>query len=79
MHDFSVKYDGKGYLFEVRVNTNEDPNEVAKRLQKAARGQIKAATMVACKKLSPDEVKDFMGVLAKIAASGVGTEYKIDD
>ena len=35
-----------------------------KQLQKAARGQIKAACAVACVPLTPDEVKEFMQVLA---------------
>jgi hypothetical protein len=77
VHDFSVKYDGKGYRFDVFVNTDEDPMEVAKRLQKAARGQVKAACMVGCVRLTPDEVKGFMGKLAELASTGVGTEYEI--
>lgn len=77
IHDFSVKYDGKGYRFDVFVNTNEDPAEIAKRIQKAARGQIKAAVMVAVADLTPDEVKAFMGVLAEAAVSGAGVEYEI--
>jgi predicted TIM-barrel fold metal-dependent hydrolase len=76
-HDFTVKFDGKGYRFEVYVNTNEDPGEIAKRLQKAARGQLKAACVVTAAELTVDEVKDFMAKLAKLAATGAGTEYKI--
>ena len=79
LHDFTVKYGGNGYRFEVYVNTNEDPNEVAKRLQRAARGQVKAACMVLTVRLTPDEVREFMGKLAQLAASGAGREYKIDD
>lgn len=76
-HDFTVKFDGKGYKFEVYINTNEDPTEIAKRLQKAARGQIKAACAVACVRLTPDEVKEFMQVLVKMASTGAGSEYEI--
>lgn len=77
VHDFTVKFDGKGYKFEVYVNTDEDPSDVAKRLQKAARGQSKAACVVMASVLTVDEVKKFMGVLADLAATGRGTEYKI--
>ena len=76
-HDFTVKFDGNGYRFEVYVNTNEDPSDIAKRLQKAARGQVKAACAVSCSKLSPEEVKAFLEFIAKAAASGAGSEYEI--
>ncbi len=76
-HDFSVKFNGKGYRFDVFVNTNEDPNEIAKRIQKAARGQVKAACVVAVAELTPEEVKGFLDEIAKVAATGAGTEYKI--
>ena len=79
MYDFSVKFDGQGYRLDVFVNTNEDPAEIAKRLQKAARGQIKAAVIVAVSKLTPDEVSAFMKAGADVAASGAGREYEIKD
>ena len=77
-YDFTVKFDGKGYKFEVYVNTDEDPSEIAKRLQKAARGQVKAACLVACSVLTPEEVKVFMRAIAKMASSGAGSEYEIE-
>ena len=78
-YDFSVKYDGKGYAFKVYVNSNEPPEEIAKRLQKAARGQIKAACMVACSKLTPKQVETFMGMLAKAATGAKITEFTFED
>lgn len=76
-HDFTVKFGGNGYRFDVFVNTNEDPSEIAKRIQKAARGQIKAACVVAVSKLTPDEVKGFLDAIAEAARTGAGVEYKI--
>lgn len=77
IHDFTVKFDGQGYLFEVFVNTNEDPVELAKRLQKAARGQIKAACSVAYKRLDRATVEGLMAALAKVATSPTATEFEI--
>lgn len=77
MHDFSVKFGGQGYKFEVFVNTNEPPEDVALRLQKAARGQVKAACAVVASKLTPEGVTKFMKALADTAASGAGIEHKI--
>jgi len=78
-HDFTVKFGGNGYRFDVFVNTNEDPREVAVRLQRAARGQIKAACLVGVASLTKDEVAGFMKKMAEIASTGAGTEFKIDD
>lgn len=77
VHDFTVKFDGNGYRFDVFVNTNEDPNEIARRIQRAVRGQVKAACLIAVAKLTPDEVKSFLEEIAKVAATGAGVEYKI--
>ena len=79
VHDFTVRYDGEGYKFEVFVNSNEPPAEIARRLTKAARGQIKAACLVACTKLSPEEVTTFMAALAKTAATGIGVEVDLNE
>lgn len=79
VHDFTVKYDAKGYKFEVFVNSNEPPVEIARRLAKAARGQVKAACFVGYKTLPPDEVKAQMAALAALAATGAGTEVNLDE
>jgi hypothetical protein len=76
-HDFTVKYGGKGYKFEVFVNTDDDPKEIAKRLQRAARGQNKAACLVTAAELTPDGVAEFLKLLADLASTGAGTEYKL--
>ena len=78
VHDFTTKFNGEGYVFTVFVNTNEDPREIGARLQKAARGQIKAACMVGVAALTPEETRERMEALAKIAASGAGKEVDID-
>jgi hypothetical protein len=79
VHDFTVKYDGRGYIFEVFVNSNEPPEEIAWRLTKAARGQIKAACFVRYNSLTPDEVKERMAMLAELAVAGVGTEINLSE
>lgn len=76
-HDFTVKYDGKGYKFEVYVNTNEDPSDIAKRLQRAARGQNKAACLITAAELTPEAVAKFLGLLADLASTGKGSEYEL--
>lgn len=64
--DFSVKHGGRGFEFRCFVNTNEDPTEIIKRLQKALRGQEKSACMILVAKLSPQEVAQFMKKCAEM-------------
>lgn len=67
--DFTVKHDGRGFEFRVYVNTGEDPLEITRRLQKAARGQEKNACLVTAAKLSPEEVAKFLELCAEMAKS----------
>lgn len=70
--DWTVKYDGRGFLFEVRVNTDEDPTVIVKRLREAAGGPKMNATVIAVRNLSPDAVKDMLTTGARLdVATGV--------
>ena len=46
-HDFTLRYDGRVLRLDIFVNTDEDPNEVLMRVQKAARGQQRNAVVAA--------------------------------
>ena len=60
--DWTVKYGGRGFCFEVYVNTDEDPKVILDRLRVAAGGPALNATVIVCKKIAPGAMTGLMGV-----------------
>ena len=64
--DFTVKHGGRGFEFRCFVNTPEDPMVIAKRLEKALRGQEKSAHMIMVAVLTPKETAEFLKKCAEM-------------
>lgn len=76
VHDFGIKYGGKGYVFEISVHMSRDPKVVAIELQKQLRGAKKAMCSVAATKLGVDVSKALFSAASKMEAEQRGISDK---
>lgn len=71
--DFSIKYGGRAFKFDVIVNTDEDLNVIASRLITAARGEKLNAVVIGVAKLTLAELMTVFHTAQGAADSGKGT------
>jgi hypothetical protein len=70
--DFSVKYGGRGFMFQIIVNTDEDQTEIIRRLLTAAGGVNMNAVVIGMQNLMPGELKNILKAAQTAADSGEG-------
>lgn len=75
--DMTLKYDGRVLRFEVFVNTAEDASEVLMRIQKAARGQGRAAVLAMASIYTGDDGANVWKALQSMAVEAAANPKSI--
>jgi len=67
-YDFGARYGGRLVQIEVYCNTDEDPDKIAKRVQRAARGIKLNAAVVRVGLYEGEKAKEMWDLIAQWAA-----------
>jgi hypothetical protein len=67
-HDFGARYGGRLIVVEVFCNTDEDPNKIGKRIQRAARGIKLNAAATRIRLYEGKEALEVWNEIAKMGA-----------
>ena len=80
--DFSLKYDGKVLMIHICINTDQDPNKLAKNIQRIARGPRLDALVCWVEGYNGEDAAkvwaEIQRVIVKASASPNTTPYSMD-